>query len=252
MMNYQIIQQKIAPQLNHFLKSNKLNAQFHHLELLSTSHQLVFAPDKFISPLNYHLPVGTKLVGSLSPLDAKKNENDFPPFAYAKDAIILCFGSALDPADYEILLQTIIKTAQKFSRHLIIGSRKLSPITTKTITISPYLPLHFLMKKAALLIHHGGANSFSEALTIGIPQILIPLANDQIIQGEYLTQSMAGITIDHHAVTEKTLEQAFERVFDAKNELHKHRKRAQTIFTKENGAMNAAKLIESVAKKSMA
>ena len=44
----------------------------------------------------------------------------------------------------------------------------------------PYVPLSQLLPRCAALVHHGGIGTMSQALAAGVPQLLMPLAYDQL------------------------------------------------------------------------
>jgi UDP:flavonoid glycosyltransferase YjiC (YdhE family) len=219
---YQSTREKLAPLIDDFLNAHSLEASFHHLELLSSTYQLVFLPKNFIRAKGNAYPANTILAGSL-PISLERCEelninfyndkkNDIKDEKIKnininkKKNIILCFGSVLDPANYLEITSIIIKIAAKCDCNLIISSRQANSIpSSEYLTVVDYLPLPQLLTTASLFIHHGGANTFSEALTIGVPQLLIPLTTDQPIQAELLTHSQAGIAIYPKDVNEENI-----------------------------------------------
>jgi UDP:flavonoid glycosyltransferase YjiC (YdhE family) len=144
-------------------------------------------------------------------------------------------------------MELIIRVARQFKRHLLIASRKLGHISAKDITVTEYLPLPDLMNHAGLVIHHGGANIFSEAIRAGARQILIPLTTDQPIQGELLNRIQAGITIRQDEVSEENLQSAFQQLLDPDQAIHHHIRKMRDLSQQANGAINAATLIEKTA-----
>ena len=42
-----------------------------------------------------------------------------------------------------------------------------------------FVPFRWLLKRAALLVHHGGIGSMSQALAAGVPQVIMPMGFDQ-------------------------------------------------------------------------
>ena len=44
----------------------------------------------------------------------------------------------------------------------------------------PYVPFSQLLPKAAALVHHGGVGTTAQALRAGIPQLVQPMAHDQL------------------------------------------------------------------------
>lgn len=245
---YQSVYQELIPIINRFLKKYSLTAEFHHLELLSNTFQLVFIPENFLSKMKITSPRKTIFAGSL-PISTSRCEASISPLKYPnKNFIVLCFGSVLDPANYPEITQFIIKIARQFKQRIIISTRNPHLLQTADITAAPYLPLPQLLKEASLFIHHGGANTFSESLTIGVPQILIPLTTDQPIQAEFLKASQAGIAIYPNEVKEQTLYAAFNQLIDKSSSLHQRIKKTKKLFQESRGAKTAASLVEQSAK----
>jgi rhamnosyltransferase subunit B len=56
----------------------------------------------------------------------------------------------------------------------------------------PYVPLRALLPRAAMLVHHGGIGTTSEALRAGVPQLVIPQAYDQFDNGARVEALDAG------------------------------------------------------------
>lgn len=244
---YQSVRKELAAHIDHFLDVYSLKATFHHLELLASTYQLVFVPNEFIGEVEKTNPKNTICVGSL-PISVERCEKNNMNFNKSKRRnIILCFGSVLDPANYLSITNVIVELARQFDCHLIMRSQKLDLFTpSEYLTITDYLPLTALLKDAALFVHHGGANTFSEAFTLGIPQILIPLTTDQPIQAEFLTRSEAGIAIYPNDVTKERMHAAFKELLDQNNPIHNRIKHAKSLFSKSNGASNASKIIENI------
>lgn len=241
---YQKTASELKPDIDAFLQQFNLTAKFHHLELLSTSHQLVFTPQDFITT-HPDMPRGTVLTGSL-PISKPRCEKLHSLISDKKIAV-LCFGSVLDPVNYQRITEMIISTARSLNLHLYISTRHPEQIIkSDDITAAPYLPLPQLMQQADIFIHHGGANTFSEALTLGVPQILIPLTTDQPIQAEYLKLSQAGIAISPDDLTHENCSQAFIQLLDKNDAIHQRIQRVKDLFQQENGAVTAADLIEGI------
>lgn len=244
---YQTIAKQLKPDIDVFLYKFKLTAKFHHLELLSNSYQFVFTPQEFIKQCHSSSPRGTILTGAL-PISKPRCEEPHEYHISGKKTVVLCFGSVLDPVNYERITSIIINMSRLFNLHLFISTRHPEKIIRKSdITAESYLPLPQLIKNADIFIHHGGANTFSEALTLGVPQLLIPLTTDQPIQAEYLKQSEAGIAINPDELTEENCYQAFLRLLDKTDPIHLRIDEVRKLFQQVNGAETACELIEETA-----
>lgn len=52
------------------------------------------------------------------------------------------------------------------------------------VRVEPYLPIPAILPRCALFVTHGGFNSVKEALSAGIPMLVIPIASDQHYSAE--------------------------------------------------------------------
>ena len=59
------------------------------------------------------------------------------------------------------------------------GSATGLPAVPPDWLVRPYLPQVALLDRAALLVTHGGNNSVTEALTAGVPMLVLPFSTDQ-------------------------------------------------------------------------
>jgi zeaxanthin glucosyltransferase len=58
------------------------------------------------------------------------------------------------------------------------------------------LPQVALLQRASLLITHGGNNSVTEALTFGVPMLVMPFSTDQFDGAAAIEQRLAGLALD--------------------------------------------------------
>ncbi len=62
------------------------------------------------------------------------------------------------------------------------------------------LPQVSLLEQASVLVTHGGNNSVTEALTLGVPMLVLPFSTDQFDGAAAIERSVAGIALDpNHA-----------------------------------------------------
>ncbi len=58
------------------------------------------------------------------------------------------------------------------------------------------LPQVTVLQRAAVLITHGGNNSVTEALTFGVPMLVLPFSTDQFDGAAAVERSLAGVALD--------------------------------------------------------
>ena len=109
--------------------------------------------------------------------------------------------------------------------------------------ILPYVPQVELLQHVDLMVSHGGSNSITESLSMGIPLAVIPLCNDQFFQARFLTRAKAGIVLDAKNPDVNKYRNALLELL-AKNNIYK--KNAQSIkesFDNYGGAKQIADLV---------
>jgi MGT family glycosyltransferase len=62
--------------------------------------------------------------------------------------------------------------------------------------VRPVLPQVALLERAALLVTHGGNNSVTEALTYGVPLLVLPFSTDQFDAAAAIEEHAAGVALD--------------------------------------------------------
>jgi len=76
------------------------------------------------------------------------------------------------------------------------------------------LPQVTLLGHAAATISHGGNNSVTEALTAGVPLVLLPFSTDQFAGAAALEDAGFGEALDPNAATAAEIRDAVVRALD--------------------------------------
>ncbi len=77
-----------------------------------------------------------------------------------------------------------------------------------------YLPLSEIIPKAAILVHHGGIGTASQAFAAGIPQLIRPTMGDQFDNAARVTQLGVGLELSCKQFTEENLIHALEALLN--------------------------------------
>ncbi|GAA4693341.1 glycosyltransferase [Nocardioides conyzicola] len=77
-----------------------------------------------------------------------------------------------------------------------------------------YLPQVALLDRAAALVTHGGNNSVTEALTAGVPMVVLPFSTDQFAGAAAIEAAGLGSVLDPNTVTPAELGTAVRAVLD--------------------------------------
>jgi MGT family glycosyltransferase len=83
----------------------------------------------------------------------------------------------------------------------------LEPIP-RNFHICNHVPQLAVLKQASLFITHGGMNSVSEAMTCGVPMVVIPFTSDQPVNAAQVERLNLGKVLSPKSVTAKSLKAA--------------------------------------------
>jgi rhamnosyltransferase subunit B len=106
-----------------------------------------------------------------------------------------------------------LSAAVRLGRRAIFltGERAQLPLDLpESVLWQPYVPLSALLPHAAVLIHHGGIGTTSEALRAGTPQLVTPFAWDQFDNGARVAALGAGMVTPVKRLTPRTLAKSVE------------------------------------------
>jgi UDP:flavonoid glycosyltransferase YjiC (YdhE family) len=94
-----------------------------------------------------------------------------------------------------------------------------------------YLPLSKLLPHAAVLVHHGGIGTTSQALRAGVPQVITPLAHDQFDNADRVQSLGVSVTVPAARVTAKRMTTALGQILKQP----KKRERAEEVSRRFDG-----------------
>ena len=80
--------------------------------------------------------------------------------------------------------------------------------------VREYLPQVHLLRRAALAVTHGGNNSVTEALTCGVPMLVLPFSTDQFAGAAAVENAGLGLALDPNTASVAELELAARRLID--------------------------------------
>ena len=147
------------------------------------------------------------------------------------------FDARLDRAPMSIQMNS---GNQKVEREVRVGAP--SSCVPGAPLIVDYAPQIELLRRAAITICHGGANTVLESLACGVPVIAIPITNDQPGMGARLNRSGAGEMVLLRNLSARRLRSVIESVLT-----HPAYRLAATLhgesIRKAGGAARAADII---------
>jgi len=221
-------------------------ARFRNCECLSPDLNLIFATETFLGP-DAGLPPATHLVGPSIPPEARGDEVDFPwERLGSKPVVYVSFGSQISWQPE--LFHTLTEAAAPLGVTVVLSAGELAD--TKFIhtlpgdvVAVPYTPQRQVLSRASALVSHGGANSVMEALTEGVPMLLLPVCNDQPIQAHFLTKSGAGLVREPRTLTVEDCRAALRQLLEPGTVLRQRVARIAASYQARDGAKEAAERI---------
>jgi zeaxanthin glucosyltransferase len=124
----------------------------------------------------------------------------------------------------------------------VLRPEQIGPVPTNAIVVN-HAPQLELLKKASVCITHAGFNTVLEALTQGVPQVAIPITNDQPGVAARIAVHQTGVVDSLEKLTVSHLSALIDEVLSNSMYRDNARKFQQTI-AKTNGLSRAADLLE--------
>jgi zeaxanthin glucosyltransferase len=118
------------------------------------------------------------------------------------------------------------------------SSDALGPIPPSWL-VRAELPQPTLLGHAVLAVSHGGNNSVTEALTAGVPMLLLPMSTDQFAGAAALERAGLGEALDPNSATPEDLRFAAERLLSPDPDVAAHLAGLSGELTRTSGAERA-------------
>jgi zeaxanthin glucosyltransferase len=124
----------------------------------------------------------------------------------------------------------------------VLRPEQIGPVPNNAIVVNNAPQLE-LLKKASVCVTHAGFNTALEALTQGVPQIAIPVTNDQPGVAARIADKKTGKTVSLDGLTASNLSALLDQVLN--NPIYRDNSRSiQKAIAKKNGLSVAADLLE--------
>ena len=81
-------------------------------------------------------------------------------------------------------------------------------------TVAQYVPQLQVLQEADLFVTHGGMNSINEAVTFGVPMIVVPNTIEQSVNAARIEELRCGLYLDHTELTVESLQTAVDKIMN--------------------------------------
>ncbi|MCK8501395.1 glycosyltransferase [Myxococcus fulvus] len=225
------------------------DARFRNCECLSPRLNIIFATEDFLGP-DAGLPPATQLVGPSIPPEPRGDEVDFPwERLGTRPVVYVSFGSQI--SWQPTLFRTIAEAAAPLGVTLVLSAGELADTDFACslpgdVVAVPYTPQRQLLPRTSAFVSHGGANSVMEALTAGVPLLLLPVCNDQPIQAHFLQKSGAGLALSPDTLSVEDCRAALRQLLDEGTPLRAKVSAISKAYQARDGAKEAAERIAAL------
>jgi rhamnosyltransferase subunit B len=110
------------------------------------------------------------------------------------------FTPGTETRNARTFLEAAVKAAEASGRRAVLLTRLVDqlPPLPATICHENYAPLHLLIPKAAVIVHHGGIGTTAQCLRAGIPQLVVPGRLDQFDNAQHVERLGCGRVQKNH------------------------------------------------------
>jgi UDP:flavonoid glycosyltransferase YjiC (YdhE family) len=182
------------------------------------SPQLVLAmfPEWF-GPPQADWPPQTRLVGFplWDPRTAPGLPDDLEEFLQAgAPPIVFAPGSANVQADG--FFRTAVEACERLGRRGLMATKYTDQLPERlppSVRHVPFVPFSLLLPRAAALVHHGGIGTCAQGLACGLPQVVMPMAYDQLDNGLRLVRLGVGAVVRKRSFRPRRVAETLARLF---------------------------------------
>jgi MGT family glycosyltransferase len=173
---------------------------------------------------------------------------DLPDFPRGDGPLVyLGFGS-LGASDTD-LIERMIAVFAKFPARFIVnvgGFRDAYRAVPDNVYLDAWFPQPSVVAKCDLFIHHGGNNSFCEALYFGVPSLIVPYCWDGHDNAERAVETGVGLRLDRAAWTPDDLTSAIASLLGDEAMRQRLRENAATMAATPGAARAADAILDLV------
>jgi len=184
-----------------------------HLDLLvpAADLSLVYTSREF-QPVGKHFDASHLFLGPL--LDRRPRDGVRTVATHARPLAYVCLGTIFnrDPALLMRIGETLAARGWEVVVSLGDAAASVAQRSPDHVQVHSFVDQIGMLANARLFVTHGGMNSVSEALSQGVPMIVIPQGVDQHLVARQAARHGAAIVIDPGATAMESLDAAAARI----------------------------------------
>ncbi len=187
-----------------------LNLKLIHAFGAYNESNFVFTSSGFNPPLGDMNPAHFHFVGLSTKSENLRRERKKP-------LVVMALGTILPEEDPSVLewYRIVAEALEDQDVDLVLGvgnSKNVEALSQfSSVDIRAHIPQKELLAEASVLISHAGMNSVNEALSMGVPTLLIPHSKDQFINAARVKELEIGLCLQKGNLTPSLIR---ESIFD--------------------------------------
>jgi len=130
--------------------------------------------------------------------------------------VLISFGTFLSERKdvIETLINGFLDHEDSWHIYVATGGNEefFMEFSSDQITKASFLPQKALLSHMDVVVHHGGANSFTETLYYGKPMMVLPFSSDQFAIAYDVEKNRIGEVLDPNHITTKKLHRAIDKL----------------------------------------
>lgn len=172
------------------------------------------------------------------PYEVPRLPRDEGPLVYTS------FGS-LGAADVDLFKRLLRVFANIPARFLVNVGAQISEYgnVPDNVHLSEWFPQPSVVRQCDLFFHHGGNNSFCEALYFGVPSLIMPYCWDGHDNATRAAETGTGLKLDRFNWTEAALETAIRDLLADRDMRDRLKENAATMQSRNGARLAARKII---------
>jgi zeaxanthin glucosyltransferase len=175
-------------------------------------------------------------------------ELSFPSYRLTGEPIVYASMGTVQNGNADVFRTIAAAVAKHKAAQLVLSignvlrPEQIGPVPKNAIIVN-HAPQLELLKKASVCITHAGFNTVLEALAQGVPQVAIPVTNDQPGVAARIAAHQTGVVASLETLTLSHLSTLVDEVLN--NSMYRDNARKyQQAIAKTNGLSRAASLLE--------